>query len=240
MRLRWHSICLNVFQEEKMKRLSLVLVLLVAAGLMPLSSQSVNFKAGVFIPSMESELWDINLSNLNFSKADMVDVYYTAEYEQFINRFLAVGLEGGIYKQEIFSAYRDFVFEDDTPIEQNLSLRITSLELNIRLYPMGIRKTVYPYISAGPGIYFWKYEQWGYFIDSIDGTVDQGFADSSRVALGFNARAGLVARIGKTTGVSFEAKYLYLKDNLSDLFQDFDKLDMNGLSFNFGIHFFIW
>ena len=200
-----------------MKKIGLVIALIAVVGLTPLSSQSVNFKAGVFIPSMESELWDINLSNLNFSKADMVDVYYTAEYEQFINKILSVGLEGGIYKQEIFSAYRDFVFEDDTPIEQNLALRVTSLEMNIKLYPLGIRKTIYPYISAGPGVYFWKYEQWGYFIDSIDGTVEQGFADTSRVALGFNARAGFVARIGKTTGLSFEGKYLYLKDMSSNM-----------------------
>ena len=223
-----------------MKKFSLLIVLIVSAGLMPLSSQSVNMKAGVFIPSLQSELWNINRSNLTFDKADMVDVYYTAEYEQFINKALSLGLEGGIYKQEIFSAYKDFVFEDNSTIEQNIALRITSLELNIKLYPLGIRKTVYPYISAGPGVYFWKYEQWGYFIDTIEGTVDEGFADTSRVALGFNARAGIVARIGKATGLSFEAKYLYLKDELSELFQDFDKLDMRGLTFNFGIHFFIW
>ncbi len=223
-----------------MKKITLLIVLIAAAGLMPLGSQSVNIRAGVFIPSMESDLWDINQSNLAFSKADMVDIYYSAEYEQFINKVIALGIEGGVYKQEIFTAYREFVFEDDSPIEQNLSLRITSLELNIKLYPLGIRKAIYPYISAGPGVYFWKYEQWGWFIDTIEGTVDQGFADTSRVALGFNAKAGFVVRIGKTTGLSFEGKYLYLKDELSDLFQDFDKLDMSGLSFNFGIHFFIW
>jgi len=93
-----------------MKKFSLLIVLIVSAGLMPLSSQSVNMKAGVFIPSLQSELWNINRSNLTFDKADMVDVYYTAEYEQFINKALSLGLEGGIYKQEIFSAYKDWVF----------------------------------------------------------------------------------------------------------------------------------
>jgi len=223
-----------------MKKVMLAIVWMAVIGLMPLSSQSVNIKTGVLIPTMQSELWDINLSNLAFSKADMVDVYYSAEYEQFINRFLAIGIEGGIYKQEIYTAYRDFVFEDDSPIEQNLALRITSVELNAKLYPLGIRRMIYPYIAGGPGVYFWKYEQWGWFIDSIDGTVDEGYADTSRVALGFNARAGLVIRIGKTTGISVEGKYLYLKDDLSELFQDFDKLDMSGVSLNIGIHFFIW
>ena len=39
-------------------------------------------------------------------------------------------------------------------------------------------------------------------------------------------------------GISFEAKYHYLKGQLSNLFEGFEKLDLGGLTLNIGLNLF--
>ena len=205
-----------------------------------LHAQSLNLKTGLFVPFLNSDLWEINRNNLEFEKADMIDLYYGLEYEWFLSRNFSLSFEGGVYKKEKRSYYRDFEFEDGVLIPQNISLRITSLEGQLKFYPVGRRRSFYPFLSAGVGGYFWKYEQWGYFIDNFTGDVSEGYSDSSKLALGFSGRVGMIYRIGRNTGLSAEARYLYLKDDLGEYFQGFDKLDMSGISIHLGIHFFLW
>ncbi len=223
-----------------MKKLTMIILVVLGFAFTTFANHSVNMKVGVFIPYQNSDLWEINRGNLAFNKSDMVDIYYAGEYEYLLTKHFTLSLEGGVYNQEVYTAYRDWEYEDGGLIQQNLALRITSVELAFKLYPLGHRRALYPYLAGGPGVYFWKYEQWGDFIDTVEGTVEPGYADTSRVALGFHGRAGLVFRVSRNTGLSLEGKYLYLKDNLSDRFQDFEKLDMTALSFNIGVHFFLW
>jgi len=210
------------------------------AASMGLSAQSLNLKAGVFIPFMESDLWDINRANLEFEKADMVDLYYGLEYEWLMSERFSLSFEGGIYKKEKRSYYRDFEFSDGSLIPQNVSLRITSLEATVKLYPIGRRRALYPFLALGGGLYAWKYEQWGNFIDNQDYSVYEGYADASKFSPGFTGKAGMVLRLGRNSGISLEARYLYLKAELGELFEGFEDLDMRGLSINAGIHFFLW
>ncbi|MDY0297170.1 MAG: hypothetical protein RB296_07625 [Acidobacteriota bacterium] len=223
-----------------MKRITIVCLSVFLTAAMVLPAQSLNLKVGLFIPFMESDLWDINRANLEFEKADMVDLYYGIEYEWLMSEQLSLAFEGGIYKKEKRSYYRDFEFDDFSLIPQNLSLRITSLEATIKLYPIGRRHTFYPFLALGGGLYAWKYEQWGYFIDNQDFSVYEGYSDSAKFSPGLTGKAGMVLRLGRNTGISLEARYLYLKDELGELFEGFETFDMRGLSINAGIHFFLW
>jgi len=223
-----------------MKRMTIVFLSVALTASIGLSAQSINIKAGLFIPFMESDLWDINRANLEFEKADMVDLYYGLEYEWLISPRFSLAFEGGVFKKEKRSFYRDFEFDDGSLIPQNVALRITSLEATIKLYPIGRRHSFYPFLALGGGLYAWKYEQWGYFIDNQDLTISEGYSDSSKFSPGFTGRAGMLLRLGRNTGLSFEARYLYLKDDLGEYFEGFEKLDMRGLSIIAGIHFFLW
>lgn len=223
-----------------MKKLEIIIFTILVFTFAAYANHGINVKIGVLIPNQNSDLWEINRSNLAFNKADMVDIYYGAEYEFLFSKYFTLSVEGGVYNQEVYTAYRDWEYDDGSPIQQTLSLRITSIEMAFKLYPIGHRRGFYPYIAGGPGVYFWKYEQWGDFIDTVEGTVEFGYADTSRVALGFHGKAGLVFRVGRNTGLSIEGRYMYLKDNLSDLFVDFEEFDMSAFSFNIGLHFFLW
>ena len=216
------------------------LIMMIGVNSSALYGQSFNFKIGMFHPRMQSDLWEENMINLALEKQDMRGAYYGAEYEHFMNRYISFALEGGYYYQEHFSFYKDWEYDDGSPIYQNLALRIISVEAGIKLYPLGHRKRFFPYVGGGAGMYFWKYEQWGDFIDFQSGTVSEDeYAETTTNTVGFNAKAGIVMRLSRNLGVAFEGKYQLVKGELSAFFEGWEKFDLSGFSYTLGINFYI-
>lgn len=217
-----------------------IAVLMVGSLPLNLHGQSLNLKVGGFYPALESDLWAQDLNDLAFEKQDLLGVYWGAELEMEMGRYFTGAIETGYYNQDVNSIYRDWEHEDGSPIYQDISLRITSVEASFKLYPMGYRNVFNPYIGGGVGAYFWKYYQGGEFIDFDDNSIYEGEAYTTTVTPGFNARAGFVYRFKRTMGIQFEAKYTYLKGELSGLFDpSFEKLDLSGLTFTMGVSFFL-
>ena len=222
-----------------MKKIVLVLLMILVGGLLSLRAQSVNFKLGAFYPGAASDLWETNFENLSFSRSDMMGTYFGAELEVFMGRNFSLAVEGGRYKKNVYTVYSDVEYDDGTPLYQDISLGITSLEADIKIYPMGHRKEFNPYIGGGFGFYFWKYYQGGDFYNWMEDVAFEGEAYTDRITPGFNAKAGFVYRLRRTFGISLETKYTYVKGELSQLFEDFEKFDLGGFTFTAGIHLFL-
>jgi hypothetical protein len=220
-----------------MKR-TVLLAMIFSLGSGILFSQSVNFKIGFFAPSMRSDLWQDNMSNLAFNEVDMLHTYYGAEYEVFLNRHTSFSLETGNYSKEVYSQYRDYTNQDDSPIFQSLSLRITPIEANMKFYPIGHRGMVFPFFGVGAGLYAWTYRQWGDFIIFPDENIEAGFAETETISFGFSGRAGLVYRFHPRMAFSIEGKYQVVRGRLSSSFEGFELLDLGGLTATMGVHFY--
>jgi outer membrane protein W len=220
-----------------MKRIA---VWLAVSGLMSglLFSQSIHLKIGLFIPELQSDLWSVNRENLTFERSDMVNVVYGGEYEFYFNRLFSLSLEVGSYAKTVFAQYRDYEFEDGTPISQNISLRIVPVEANLKYHPLGHRNRLNPYVGIGAGVYAWTYQQFGNFINFEDDSISEGFAETRRFAFGLNGRAGVAYRFQQRLGILLEGKYHYLQGKLSRNFEGFEPLDMSGFLINAGIMFY--
>ena len=216
--------------------------ILIMNGLV-LNGQSLNLKIGLFHPSLNSDLWEVNMENLAFEKQDMLSEYYGIEYEHFFGSQISFSLEGGYYKKELYSMYKDFEYDDGSPIYQNLALKITSIEADFKFYPVSHRRKFYPFLGAGIGMYYWKYEQWGDFLifdgNEVVDVLEGEYLETSTYTAGFNAKGGFVFRFNRQWGISFETRYVHLKGDLSAFFQDFEKLDLGGFTFNLGVNFFL-
>jgi len=223
-----------------MKKLLIIVIILTIVGIGSQYGKNLIFRIGLQKMDMKSDLWDINMENLVLNKKDMQNVCYGIGYEFFLNNNMSINIEGGTYQKTHFSSYREYTFNDGSPIEQNIKLSISSVEFNINFLPIGFRKNIYPYLSVGGGLYFWTYEQWDNFINFEDDTVFEGYASTRTTSFGGNAKAGIVIRVGKELGFSVEGKYRYLKGHLSSGFEGFGDLDLNGWSYSLGIHLFIW
>jgi hypothetical protein len=225
-----------------MKKILILIVSIVLIGMFTtgIQAQSLTFKIGIFNPTANSDLWESNLDNLAFEKKDMQGQYYGLEYEQFMNPNFTVFIEGGHYTKEHYSFYRDYEYDDGSPIYQNLALQISSLELGFKFYPMSNRTRIAPFFGAAAGVYYWQYEQWGDFIDVVEGTVSEAeYVEASEYSFGFSGKAGILFRPTRNLGFSVEARYQFLKGDLEPFFEGFEKFDMNGftLTAGFSIYF---
>jgi hypothetical protein len=213
----------------------IVSLVLIGSFVTNVQAQSLTFKIGLFNPTLNSDIWEINMDNLAFDKKDLQGQYYGLEYEQAMSRNLSVFLEGGHYTKDHYSFYSDYEYDDGSPIYQNLALQVTSLELGFKFYPLGQRMRFAPYFGASGGIYYWQYEMWGDFIDVVEGTVDEDqYVEASAYTPGFSGKAGILFRPARNLGFTAEARYQYLKGELSSFFEGFEKLDMNGLILTVG------
>ncbi|MCP4217431.1 MAG: hypothetical protein GY765_22500 [bacterium] len=237
-----------------MKKTIILLTLLLTIGAFSLQAGSLNLKIGSFFPAMESDLWETNLENLAFDKQDMRGLYLGAEFEFFLGRYASFTLEAGHYDRELNTVYRDVEYEDGTPLYHDLSLRIMSMEAGIKFYLTGHSRSgnrrgkrrysddsgsFKPYIGGGVGLYAWKYMQGGDFLDYEDYSVSEGQADTETYTPGFNAKVGFVYRFQRSLGIALEAKYTYLKGDLSSLFEGFEKFDLSGLTVTAGLNLFL-
>jgi len=203
-----------------------------------LFSQSFNFKLGLFQPAANSDLWSINLENLRFSKPDLRHSQFGFEYEQFFSRLFSLSIGVGGYTRQIDSEYRDYEKDNGSPIEQSVYLKITPFEMNFRLFPLGYGSIFSPYIGIGGGIYSWRYEQFGEFINFETMEFSEGVAVTHTSSFGATAQVGFLWRFTRSTGISLEGKYQWLKGNLSAAFEDFAPLDLSGYIIRAGLHFF--
>ncbi len=221
-----------------MKKAIPFILLLLLCFSVQLSSQAFSLKIGVFAPALDSDLWAINLENLAMDRSDLLSTTYGAEYEFFLNRFASLSFEMGSYTKSVFSQYRDYEFLDGTPIRQNISLRITPIEIGAKLYPLSYRRQFILYLGASAGIYAWNFEQWGSFINFQDFTVSEGNAVTRTYTPGFSVRSGISYRFMYNIAFLLEAKYQYLRGRLSGFFQDFEKLDLSGFQASLGITYY--
>lgn len=215
---------------------------LILTSIILISSQlfadSIKLKLGQFSPSQESDLWDINRQNLYLEKKDFEGSFVSVEWEVFVKRNLSFSLEIGTYSQQLETSYRDWEYEDGSPIYQSLSLSIIPVEASFKFYPGGAHRPVAPYFGGGLGIYFWKYVQEGDFIDFTTWDVFSGSYETNTSGIGTNISGGISWRISRSIGFFGEAKYVFFKDALSSDFQGFEKFDLSGLHLLVGIS--IW
>lgn len=157
---------------------------------------------------------------------------------------LTVGL--GLSRSSARSEYRDWVDQDDLPIEQTTTLRRADLTAGTRFYllPRGrsigrfawIPSRYLPFLGAGGGLRYHKFRVEGDFIDFASGDV---FADDLR-SRGWSpmayAAAGLEMRLTPYLSLAGEGRYSYARAGMDqDYFEGFDRIDLSGYTATIGV-----
>ncbi len=216
-----------------MKRILLMLSIILIG--FPAFSDILKIKVGQFNPTQNSDLWEINRDNLYLEKKDFEGGYGAIQWEFFTQKNISFSVEVGSYSKSLWTSYRDWEWEDGSPINQRLSFNVVPIEANANIYPGGAHRPIAPYFGGGIGIYIWKYIQEGDFVDFTTWDVFSGRFETSTTGIGANLKGGLSWRISRTIGFFGEAKYVFLKDDLSSDFQGFEKFDVGGLYLSLGI-----
>ena len=157
---------------------------------------------------------------------------------------LVAGLE--IARGKVQSEYRDFVDNNDLPIQQESSLKQNALTASARflLLPRGrsvgsfawIPSRVTPYVGAGGGLLWWEFLQRGDFVDVEDLSIFPEQFSAKGLTPSGHVFGGLDILAYKRLLISFEGRYVWASDALSPDFIDFDPIDLSGFRLSTGIN----
>lgn len=228
-----------------MRRLTAFLALGLTLALVDSARASgLDLRLGVFTPRADSNLFRDDEELYTVRKKDWRGLTGGAEFNfQLSNNVeLGLGLDG--YSKSIDTVYRDFV-NDNTgqDIAQTLRLSAVPLSLNLRFVSPSRQATVVPYAAVGADLFFYKYEEFGDFIDFGDPTtpiVSDAF-ESQGAMPGFHVAGGVRIPLNYDFALTVEGKYQWAKHDLGDDFAPQPgqvplKLDLSGWSATAGIN----
>ena len=158
----------------------------------PHATLSVRVGAGQTHPS--GDLFE----GLTARPKDFLGAAFMADLSVPLSQRFELQFTGGTSARQVNSEYRDFIDNDDRPIEQSSSFRRIPLSLGLKwnLVEPGrqisrlawVPTRFVPYLAAGGGAMHYRFQQSGDFIDFEDNTVFGSTLKSSGWgALGYGA-----------------------------------------------------
>lgn len=144
------------------------------------------------------------------------------------------------------SEYREFVDNQELPIEQTTSLKTVHLggSLRVALAPRGhdvsrfawVPSRIVPYVGAGGGAIYYDFVQSGDFVDFVDLSVFSDVFRSKGWAPSAHAFGGVDVRIHRGLYGTLEGRYTKASGTLGRDFIDFDPIDLSGFRLSAGVN----
>lgn len=226
-------------------------------------SNIFTFKAGLFIPRAQSDLWTTEFENMSFSKTNYTTTNFSFAYEYFLTREVSVVLGIDSFSKNKVGNYVDYVgielvdgdfafptdYVEDFFPTHIFNISITPIQLSLKLTPMGRKGKFIPYVGGGVGLYLWNVrlngdlvdfdDVWVYVPDGIDiypiTTVDAW--ESNRISFGYHAFGGIMVPFTKRMTFEVEFKYNVAKGELKEAFEGFEPFDLSAYQISLGLNY---
>lgn len=202
-------------------------------------------RAGYGLANAGSEIFSFTSRQLTLDKGDFSGVNIGSDLDFRLTSRLTVGLGIWYEGRSTPSEYRDFVDQNDLPIEQTTKFRRMPLTASLKYYvvPRGrsighfawIPAKIAPYIGAGGGMMRYSFEQDGDFIDQQSMDVFHDTFKSSGWTPEGHAMAGLDVSLTPRLVLTGEGRYTYAKAEMAQDFVGFDKIDLSGFAITAGL-----
>ena len=199
------------------------------------------------MPRAESDIYTFNAEQLTLDLSSYDAPLFGMDIGVTVNEHLDVVFGFEYNSTSPVSEMRDFVDEFGAPIVQQTRLRQVPLTASVRfnLLKRGravgsyawVPQTVVPYVGAGGGFTWWRYEQFGDFVDFRDFTIftdhflTQGWEPSVHVF------GGLDFAVSPRFVINFEARYAWAEGQMAPAFVGFEPIDLAGFRALFGVGF---
>jgi outer membrane protein W len=187
------------------------------------AQQSVNFLVGGFFPpDFDSRNHDDVLRNnlsagvnsLAFDIHDFDGVTVGGEWLFALHDKIEGGLGVGFYSQTVASVYTNLTHANGAEIDQDLKLRIVPFTATVRFLPLGRHDAFTPYIGGGVGVFSFRYEETGEFVD-VNGDIFPATFRSTGAAVGPVILGGARFPVGKTD-IGGEIRWQHAKGDISE------------------------
>jgi opacity protein-like surface antigen len=202
-------------------------------------------RAGYGLANANSDIFSFTSNELTLERGDFRGVNIGSDLNFRLTSRLALGLGLWYEGRNAPSEYRNFVDQDDLPIEQTTKFQRMPVTASLKYYlaPRGrsighfawIPAKVAPYVGAGGGAMWYSFRQDGDFIDQPSMDVFHDTFKSSGWAPEAHAMAGLDVSLTPRLMLTGEGRYTYAKANMDEDFEGFDKIDLSGFAITAGL-----
>ena len=220
------------------------------------AQQSLNLQIGVFVPTGSQSSngtvissRDVNdvlagdIPFLDFTMKDFNGPTVNGEWLFGVGDKVEAGLGIGFYSRTVPSVYANVVNKNGTEIQQDLKLRVVPFTATVRFLPLGQKAGIVPYVGAGIGVFAWRYQETGQFVDFSDNSIFSGTFTGSGTTIGPVVLGGVRVPIDNW-GIGGEIRYQHAKGDLPTD-QGFaggtsahgPTIDLGGFNFLFSINF---
>lgn len=204
-----------------------------------------SFRAGLASPSASDDLFSFFTRELTLERGDFRTVGVAGDATFFVEPRFAITVGIGHDRSENRSEFRDWVDQDDRPIEQTTQLNRVPITLSARYYlgatgrslgrHVWVPASITPYVTAGGGWMVYKLVQRGEFVDFNTLDVFTREFRSSGGGMTFHGGAGAEWWLVPQVSLNAEARYAWAKATLDRDFADFGDINLRGLQLNAGL-----
>jgi hypothetical protein len=191
---------------------------------------SVRLRLGMFFPEGEGRYFEEKQDDFTGEGSDLEDVVGGGDYMYRAGRHFGFMLSGDFYEGHTDQQYIDFEDNFGDAIEHTTTLEIASFTAGIfvPLAPEGF--PIVPYIGGGGGVYTYRLEESGDFIDfgGRDLEIFSATLEAEGSVLGYYLLAGVEVPVGPYFAFFAEGRWDQAEDDLGDDFEDFGTIDLSG------------
>ena len=207
---------------------------------------SAGFRGGWSVARAEGDLFDFTRELLTVGDGDFDAPTLGVDFALVLNQRLDVVFGFEYSRSSTTSEFRDFVGTDDLPIVQETTLTQFPLTASAKFYlvPRGheisryawVARSAAPYVGAGVGLQWYKFEQLGEFVDFADLSIFEATLASSGWAPTVHVLGGVDVKLGRKMFLTVEGRYAWADAKLKDDFVGFDPIDLTGFGVTAGIY----
>lgn len=208
---------------------------------------AVGVRGQFLMPSAGSDIFDFVTKQLTLDKSSFNAPGFGIDLALKLTDRMDIVTGFDVAKSNSSSEYRDFIDNQNLPIQQTTSLRQSTIfgSVKFAVIPRGraisryawIPSAFVPYVGAGGGVLNYDFQQDGDFVDYEDFHVfpeqfrSHGWTPTAHVF------GGADIQLYKRTFVSLEGRYQWASATLDNDFIDFKPMDLGGFRFGAGFHF---
>jgi outer membrane protein W len=200
------------------------------------NESSFRVHAGVFEPQGDSSYFDDTEDLFDGDPKDLRDPIGGIEYRLGLTRHVALAFGLDAWSGDTTQSYTDFVDNGNDRIRHDQSLDIASATVGV-VFRFAPDAPVRPYVGVGGGLYSWRLEEKGDFINFNTPRLDifNARLKSDGVAGGAYVLAGLDVPVSDRVSLFAQGKWTEAEDDLDQDFEGFGKIDLSGRQVTAGI-----
>ena len=207
---------------------------------------SLGIRGAWLFASANSDLFDFVQRHLTVDKKDFNAPMLGIDLSLAVTSRIDVSFGAEFSQAKKASEYRDFVDNRLLPINQETTLKERNIFGSVRysLVPRGrsvsrfawVPRGLAPYVGAGAGALWYRFEQSGDFVDFADLSVFTDFFSSSGYAPSAHVFGGTDVQLYRILFLNVEGRYVWANAKLGKDFVDFDPIDLAGFRLSTGVN----